>query len=68
MSNAASPASVSARLDAWMTWSDGTLPAKGDRRALAEEIGVSPEALYREILRRRSQDRRAFGTGTMIDG
>ncbi|WEX86679.1 Crp/Fnr family transcriptional regulator [Sinorhizobium garamanticum] len=59
---------VSARLDAWMTWNDGRLPAKGDWKALAEEIGVSPEALYREMSRRRSRDRRAStGTGTMID-
>ncbi|MDK1373396.1 MULTISPECIES: Crp/Fnr family transcriptional regulator [unclassified Sinorhizobium] len=50
---------VSARLDAWMTWNDGRLPVKGDWRALAEEIGVSPEALYREMSRRRSRDSRA---------
>ncbi|MBP1882437.1 Crp/Fnr family transcriptional regulator [Sinorhizobium mexicanum] len=50
---------VSARLDAWVTWNDGRLPAKGDWRALAEEIGVSPEALYREISRRRSRCSRA---------
>lgn len=58
---------VGARLDAWMTWNDGRLPAKGDWRALAEEIGVSPEALYRELSRRRSGDGRAPGTETMID-
>ncbi len=44
---------VAARLDAWLTWSDGDLPAKGEWRRLAEEIAVSPEALYREISRRR---------------
>lgn len=44
---------VTDRLDAWITWNDGRLPAKGDWRELAEEIGVSPEALYREMSRRR---------------
>ncbi|PDT81783.1 Crp/Fnr family transcriptional regulator [Sinorhizobium sp. BJ1] len=44
---------VGARLDAWLTWNDGQLPAKGEWRRLAEEIGVSPEALYRELSSRR---------------
>ena len=44
---------VGARLDAWLTWNDGDLPPKGEWRRLAEEIHVSPEALYREISRRR---------------
>lgn len=44
---------VSARLDAWLTWNDGRLPTKGDWKALADEIAVSPEALYREFSRRR---------------
>ncbi|WEX78991.1 Crp/Fnr family transcriptional regulator [Sinorhizobium numidicum] len=44
---------VGARLDAWLTWNDGDLPPKGEWRRLAEEIGVSPEALYREISKRR---------------
>lgn len=44
---------VSARLDAWITWNDGRLPRKGDWKALADEIAVSPEALYREMSRRR---------------
>ena len=41
------------RLDAWLDWHDGALPAKGAWKGLAAEIGVSPEALYREIARRR---------------
>ena len=40
---------VSARLQAWLTWNGGKLPAKGQWRSLAEDIGVSPEALYREL-------------------
>ncbi len=42
---------VQARLSAWLAW-NGALPPKGQRRRLAGEIGVSPEALYREIARR----------------
>lgn len=53
---------VGARLDAWLTWNDGQLPSKGEWRRLAEEIGVSPEALYRELSGRRhlvpQEDRR----------
>lgn len=43
---------VSQRLDAWLTWNRG-LPPKGHWLRLAYEIGVSPEALYREIGKRR---------------
>ncbi len=42
---------VEARLSAWMTL-NGVLPAKGQRRRVADEIGVSSEALYREIAKR----------------
>lgn len=44
---------VADRLEGWLAWNDGVLPAKGGWRDLADEIGVSPEALYREIARRR---------------
>jgi len=44
---------VSQRLDAWLTFSDGVLPRRGERSILAKQIGVSPEALYREITRRK---------------
>lgn len=43
---------VGARLTAWIGW-NGSLPAKGHWRELAGELGVSPEALYREIARHR---------------
>lgn len=44
---------VAARLDAWLALRGG-LPAKGEWIRLAAEIGVSPEALYREIAKRSS--------------
>ena len=43
---------VAARLDAWLNWHNETLPVKGEWKTLAEQLGVSPEALYREIARR----------------
>jgi len=45
---------VAQRLDAWLAWHDGMLPNKGNWRSVAMEIGVSPEAFYREIAKRRS--------------
>ncbi|RWM12264.1 MAG: Crp/Fnr family transcriptional regulator [Mesorhizobium sp.] len=44
---------VAARLNAWIAW-HGSLPAKGQWSIIAHEIGVSPEALYREMARRRA--------------
>ncbi len=44
---------VADRLDAWLTWHDGQMPDKGNWHRIAAEIGVSPEALYRELARRR---------------
>jgi hypothetical protein len=44
---------VAERLAAWITL-NGRLPPKGRRREVASEIGVTPEALYRELGRRRS--------------
>jgi CRP/FNR family transcriptional regulator, dissimilatory nitrate respiration regulator len=44
---------VADRLEAWIAWHGGALPAKGEWKLIAGEIGVSPEALYREIARRR---------------
>jgi CRP-like cAMP-binding protein len=44
---------VSQRLDAWLAFGDGKLPRRGERSILAKQIGVSPEALYREIGRRK---------------
>lgn len=45
---------VAERLDAWLDWHKHTPPAKGKWKDLAHEIGVSPEALYRELARRRN--------------
>jgi CRP-like cAMP-binding protein len=45
---------VRARLDAWLAWNEGVLPPKGVWKQLADDIGVSPEALYREVARRRA--------------
>jgi CRP-like cAMP-binding protein len=44
---------VAARLGAWLAW-HGEVPPKGEWKDLAEQIGVSPEALYRELARRRT--------------
>jgi CRP/FNR family transcriptional regulator, dissimilatory nitrate respiration regulator len=48
---------VAQRLDAWLGWRGGELPRKGEGRTVADEIGVSPEALYREIARRRGSSK-----------
>jgi CRP-like cAMP-binding protein len=46
---------VAERLDAWAA-AQGNLPPKGTWKTVAQEIGASPEALYREIaLRRRGK-------------
>ncbi|MBY5409136.1 Crp/Fnr family transcriptional regulator [Rhizobium leguminosarum] len=50
----ASLKTVAARLESWLAWNDGGLPSKGEWKALADDIGVSPEALYRELSKRRS--------------
>ncbi len=46
---------VTERLDMWQALR-GKLPPKGQWLRLASEIGVTPEALYRELARRRSRD------------
>jgi CRP-like cAMP-binding protein len=43
---------VAERVDGWSALNGGVLPPKGRWRHLASEIGVSPEALYREFARR----------------
>lgn len=43
---------IAARLDAWRAW-HGEMPPKGEWTELARQIGVSPEALYREMAKRR---------------
>jgi CRP-like cAMP-binding protein len=44
---------VSERLDAWIEDNRGDFPPKGEWKHVASQIGVSPEALYREIAKRR---------------
>jgi CRP-like cAMP-binding protein len=44
---------VAGRLDAWIAWNGGGSPARGEWKLVANEIGVSPEALYREVAKRR---------------
>ena len=44
---------VAQRLEAWLAFNGGALPDRGGRSRLAHQIGVSPEALYREIARRK---------------
>ena len=43
---------VAERLDAWIAWQDGDFPRKGEWKTIASQIGVSPEAFYREIAKR----------------
>ena len=43
---------VAERLDAWIAWRDGDFPRKGEWKIIASQIGVSPEAFYREIAKR----------------
>jgi CRP-like cAMP-binding protein len=44
---------VAARLDAWLNWHGGAAPPKGAWRRVADQVGVTPEALYRELARRK---------------
>lgn len=46
---------VAERLDAWLSANGGALPPKGHWQELASELGVSREALYRELARRNSR-------------
>lgn len=43
---------VADRLEMWLDW-HGALPARGRWQALADDLGVTREALYRELARRR---------------
>ncbi|MFL5298133.1 MAG: Crp/Fnr family transcriptional regulator [Phenylobacterium sp.] len=49
---------VAERLDAWLVFHEEGLPPAGQWRGVAEDIGVSPEAFYRELARRRAAARR----------
>jgi CRP-like cAMP-binding protein len=44
---------VAARFDAWLEWHGGAPPPKGEWKRVADQLGVTPEALYRELARRR---------------
>lgn len=46
---------VAERLGGWLIWQNKDLPPKGEWKNIAFEIGVSPEALYREIAKRRDK-------------
>lgn len=46
---------VAERLDGWLLARGERMPPKGAWKSLAHEIGVSPEALYREIARRKGR-------------
>lgn len=46
---------VSERLDGWLAWYENKLPPKGQWTSVATQIGVSQEALYRELAKRRSK-------------
>jgi CRP-like cAMP-binding protein len=47
---------VEDRLNGWLALNGGLLPPRGLWRTVAEDIGVSPEALYRDLQRRRALD------------
>lgn len=56
---------LSDRLDAWLDINGGALPDRGNWLALAADLAVTPEALYRELAKRRtgrqsSRDAKAF--------
>ncbi len=53
---------VAERLDAWLDWHGAGFPPKGEWKSVAARIGVSPEALYRELSKRRP-----FKTTTSVD-
>ena len=48
--------SVAERLDGWLGLHDGKLPGQGEWKSVAQQLAVSPEALYRELARRREGD------------
>jgi CRP-like cAMP-binding protein len=48
---------VAERLDAWIASNDARSPMRGEWKTIAAEIGVSPEALYREFAKRRKAGR-----------
>ncbi len=53
---------VASRLDAWIDWTGEPDLPKGTWKTIANEIGVSPEAFYREMAKRRTVKKRMHGT------
>jgi CRP-like cAMP-binding protein len=47
---------VAERLNGWLALNGDSLPERGQWSTVAEDIGVSPEAFYRELQRRRSSE------------
>jgi CRP-like cAMP-binding protein len=45
--------SVAERSDGWLAWRENEPVSKGPWKNIAAQIGVSPEALYRELAKRR---------------
>jgi CRP-like cAMP-binding protein len=50
---------VGERVDAWLALNGGAAPDRGGWADWANELGVSPEALYRELARRREPPSRS---------
>ena len=44
---------VAERLEAWTAWNGSKSPKKGEWKLVANQIGVNPEALYREFAKNR---------------
>lgn len=59
---------VRERLDAWLAFNGDTLPPRGSWRSVAEDIGVSPEAFYRELQRRRRSPARVHSHSIVPGG
>ncbi|WP_186420937.1 Crp/Fnr family transcriptional regulator [Bosea sp. CS1GBMeth4] len=59
---------VAQKLDAWLLASGERLPAKGMWGGLAAQINVAPEALYRELARRRRCAGRPAGRERFREG
>ena len=59
---------VAERLDTWLAFNGGALPPRGARRPIADDIGVSPEAFYRELQRRRQSSAPAPHSHSIVPG
>jgi CRP-like cAMP-binding protein len=59
---------VAQRLDAWLAGNEGALSRRGAGKTIAGHIGVSPEALYREVAKRRRSSLRLNSSGPRVRG